>query len=260
MRRPGKLTDVVKRSPLKWHLLAISFATGLLDATTYGDLQLFASNQTGNTIILFVLVLGKKPGEFAKYPDLLPTGVSLATFLTMGFLWGRAGLRAGPRKRWWQVLSLAFQSGMLLLLAILLDTHVLHPGLPLGHGRRTNDAALACLLAAPSGAQVALARSSGISEIPTAMLTSPYIDFFLDPNLWSDPRKVDNPKVKTRNTRAIYLLCIITGSIVGALMHRHASSSAALYLAFAMRLVGLIATLYFPTYPAEAYSIDKTNP
>ena len=34
-------------SSLRWHLLAISFGTGLLDAATYSDLGIFASNQTG---------------------------------------------------------------------------------------------------------------------------------------------------------------------------------------------------------------------
>lgn len=258
---PGNLSDIVKREPLKWHLLCISFATGLLDATTYGDLQIFASNQTGNTIILFVLLLGQKPHEYAAYPDLLPVGISLATFLVLGFLLGRTGLRIGPRRRWWQVLSLSFQAGMFLLLAILLDTGVIVPGLPPDHhSRRRNDTLLAFLLAAPSGSQVAMARSSGISEIPTAMLTSPYIDFFVDTNLWADPRRCEDPKVKTRNTRALYLVFIITGSVVGALMHRHASASAALYFAFSMRALGAVATLYFPSYPPEAYSIDKTNP
>lgn len=41
------VTGHVAVHALRWHLLFLSFGTGLLDAATYSDLGIFASNQTG---------------------------------------------------------------------------------------------------------------------------------------------------------------------------------------------------------------------
>lgn len=42
-----RLREPVTAQALKLHLLLISFGTGLLDAATYSDFGIFASNQTG---------------------------------------------------------------------------------------------------------------------------------------------------------------------------------------------------------------------
>lgn len=48
---PGKINSHFRQRittpALRFHLLLISFGTGLLDATTYSDFGIFASNQTG---------------------------------------------------------------------------------------------------------------------------------------------------------------------------------------------------------------------
>lgn len=45
------VTGHVAVHALRWHLLFLSFGTGLLDAATYSDLGIFASNQTGKCLI-----------------------------------------------------------------------------------------------------------------------------------------------------------------------------------------------------------------
>ncbi|KAG1721690.1 uncharacterized protein EDB91DRAFT_1175938 [Suillus paluster] len=146
-------------------LVAIAFCTGILDATTYADFQTFASNQTGNAILLPVGMMG------AANVQMLNTGTSLASFLFFGFLSGQVGHIFGHRKRWWMLLSLLIQALLLFLLAT------------------------------SAGFQVAMARNLGVNEIPTAMLTSPFIDFVTDRYLftgnWSDR------KVMGRNRRLI---------------------------------------------------------
>lgn len=57
----------------------------LLDATTYADFSTFASNQTGNAILLTVAAVGTR-----KVLVLL-TGVSLGGFLGFAFIFGHIG-------------------------------------------------------------------------------------------------------------------------------------------------------------------------
>lgn len=78
-------------------LYIVTFATGLLDAISYGTFYVFASNQTGNVIILLSLSLDLR-SRYANDgggPSILTVGVSLASFVTFAFLAGRIGLRYG---------------------------------------------------------------------------------------------------------------------------------------------------------------------
>ena len=254
-RRRYSCSDTVHTRFLVWHLLAITFATGLLDATTYADLQIFCSNQTGNTIVFFVLILGvnlhpgPSPGAGAGVPSVLTTGVSLATFLVSGFVFGRVGNACGNRSRAWLCATMAFQTTLLLLLAVLIQLGIIRVALHPAHGKQLHDSLLALLLAATAGAQVAMARSSGINEIPTAMLTSPFIDFLVDPLLFANPRRATHdPKVNTRNTRGLYIASLLIGTIIGAAMHKHSGTTSVIYFAMALRFLG---TLFLATCPAS---------
>lgn len=77
------------------------------------------------------------------------------------------------------------------------------------------------LFAGMSGAQVAMARQSSCQELPTAPMTSTFVDFVADHYLfaaWSDPRATP------RNRRIAYVIVMIGGSFIGALMHKHSAS------------------------------------
>ena len=91
------------------------------------------------------------------------TGASLAAYLCLGFVGGQIGHRVGARRRWWIVLSATLQTVLLALIFALAMTRVIPP-----EDKRTQWILLA-LLAGSSGFQVALARTSGCPEIPTAM-------------------------------------------------------------------------------------------
>ena len=59
--------------------------SSVLDATTYADYKTFASNQTGNTILLAVSALGNTEVLIVM------TAISLGTFLTFAGIFGHLG-------------------------------------------------------------------------------------------------------------------------------------------------------------------------
>lgn len=62
---------------LETQLLLLTFSTGIQDAITFPDFHGFASNQTGNTVLLAVGLAGHNTGLF----DLKNVGLSLAAFI-----------------------------------------------------------------------------------------------------------------------------------------------------------------------------------
>jgi len=232
-------------------LYIVTFATGLLDATSYGTFYVFASNQTGNVIILLSLALDLR-SRYADRggPSLLTTGTSLASFLIFAFLSGRIGLKYGHRLRWWLILSTSAQCILLLITAVLMQVGLLSTNNQ--DVRPSNpelDAIPMALLASAAGLQVSQARTSGVNEVPTAMLTSPMVDFLVHPNLLTlQLRSRGDPGIRSRNVRAIYIFCLVLGVVVGAAVDLHQGVAAATFTAFAVRFVGLVALMVIPKH------------
>ncbi|KAM0750530.1 DUF1275 domain protein [Meredithblackwellia eburnea MCA 4105] len=183
-------------------LCAVAFITGILDSGTYHSFRTFASNQTGNVVLL---TLGAFKDESVELHN---TIASLLGYLLMGFIGGQVAHRVGPRVRWLLLLSNLLQIFFLVLPLVLLATGVLK-GRP--HGTQWGSLAL---LAASSGFQVAVARTSGCQEIPTAMLSSPMIDFITDPRLFVPAWR--RPELRARNRRLCYITSLVVGAFVGA--------------------------------------------
>lgn len=158
------LQDVCKPA-LRIHLLVISFGTGLLDAGSYADFGIFASNQTGNTIILLTEAVASTRSPAGSGAPILTVGVSLAAFLVMGAIFGQLGNHFGRCRRIWLAISTLVQAMFLLVTAILLQTKVFNVGekaLEGEYSRRDVDGALVIfMLAAASGIQVSMAKSVG---------------------------------------------------------------------------------------------------
>ncbi|WOO82808.1 uncharacterized protein LOC62_04G006294 [Vanrija pseudolonga] len=192
-------------------LVMQALATGLLDATTYADFHTFASNQTGNAIVLTVAAVG------VLRIQVVLTSVSLASFLFCAFVFGHIGLWLGVRRRAWLLLTTAIQMVFLIVAAVLLS-----PSGPPGTALKgPAEAATLALFAGMSGAQVAMARQSSCAELPTAPMTSTFVDFVADQYLfaaWGDP------KAGPRNRRIFYVLSMLGGSFIGAVMHRWTAS------------------------------------
>jgi uncharacterized membrane protein YoaK (UPF0700 family) len=166
-RRPFSnfLTDTLPSNILVFHLLATAFITGVLDATTFADYGVFTSNQTGNAVLLGVGTIG------ISHISLLDVGTSLSSFLVTALICGQIAVRLHPgkgRTRWWTLASSFYQSLVILTLPVLLYRHEVQLD-------RHWSWLVIYLLASSAGSQVAMAKQFSIPEIPTAMLTSPFV-------------------------------------------------------------------------------------
>jgi len=72
-----------------------------------------------------------------------------------------------------------------------------------------------------SGAQVAQARQSSNAELPTAPMTSSYVDLMSEKYLFVGFR---HKKAGPRNRKLAYTSCMIIGGLLGACIHRWAGS------------------------------------
>ncbi|TXT10551.1 hypothetical protein VHUM_02056 [Vanrija humicola] len=195
-------------------LLLQAFSAGLLDAFAYGDFETFASNQTGNMILLTLAAVGTVPVL------LLLTGVSLAGFALGAFVFGHWGTWAGARSRQWLLCTTTFQTLLTVACAVLAS-----PGGPrVTQHRGKHEWVVMFLMAFMSGAQVCMARQSKCQEVPTAPMTSPLVDFLTDPNLFKRASDEEKPATGPRNRRMAYLGIVIVGSFLGAVLHRFVNS------------------------------------
>ncbi|KAL7954409.1 hypothetical protein V8C34DRAFT_294418 [Trichoderma compactum] len=193
-------------------LLLITFCTGIQDATTFPDYHCFASNQTGNTIFLcLALIIPKLNGDMF-YTSSIGTG--LGVFLGAGWLTGQLGHIIGPRKRWWLILCNLIQTCL-----VFAATAVQYRYGVEDHGPKALT--VVALLAFAAGSQVVQSRSLAATEISTAMATAAWVDLMIDRRLFV----VDN---RPRTRRVAFLLALVVGGLIGALLYRTAGSAVAL--------------------------------
>ncbi|OXG85087.1 hypothetical protein C350_01713 [Cryptococcus neoformans MW-RSA36] len=237
----GWMGDTVTADSLVWSLIIQAFSTGILDATTSLDFSTFASNQTGNTILLTVAIV-RLSGHL-----LLLTGVSLASFLGGALVFEHLGHLFGLRRRAWLLTNVFFQIVCLTLAAIFLS-----PSGPaatrLGN---KHDWTIIMLFAMMSGAQVAAARQASVQEIPTAPMTSSYVDLVGDRYLFVG---FTHKKAGARNRRLGYVLAMITGSFIGAIMHKYAGSWAVVVVAMGFKFAVLFLMSVAPADPRKERS------
>ncbi|KAM3546605.1 hypothetical protein ARSEF1564_000438 [Beauveria bassiana] len=209
-------------------LLILTFCTGIQDATSFPDYHCFASNQTGNTVLLsLAIVFPQANGDMFVTPNI---GMALGLFLGAGWLTGQLGHMVGPRKRWW------------LILCNLLQTTLVFAAAAVQYKFGVNDrgwSALAVigLLAGASGSQVVQSRSLAMTEISTAMATAAWVDLIIDQNLFV-------VKNRPRNRRVAFLISLIVGCLIGALIYREVGSATAIAVSGAGKLVVTIMFIF----------------
>jgi uncharacterized membrane protein YoaK (UPF0700 family) len=207
-------------------LLLLAFGTGIQDACTYPDYFCFASNQTGNTVLLAIGVSGLASGAF----EFANIGISLSLFVCGAFVAGQIGNYVGPRRRAWLIITSLIQTMMVWVAVIIQYTTKRERS-----GSYTF--AVLALLAFSASAQVAMARGLKITEITTAMATAAYVDFLVDPKIFS----LHN---RGRNRRIAFLLMLGSGSFAGAYANKAVSSAFSLLISAVLKTVALI-TLFF---------------
>jgi hypothetical protein len=212
--------DVREDMLLEAQLLLLVFATGVQDATTFPDYHCFAGNQTGNTVLIAVGAAGVGAGVFSIHN----IGISLAAFVLGGWSTGQIGHLAGCRSRWWLLLTSSLQT-VLVFVAAALQFRA-------GVAGMTDDTALGviALLAFSSGGEVAVARGVQMAEITTAMATAAYVNIAADRRLFVWPNRL-------RNRRALFLLSLLLGSLVGAITYSRLGSPFALLISAIGKLV-----------------------
>jgi len=204
-------TNIRDSHLLDSQLLLLTFAIGMQDVATFLDYSCFASNQTGNSVLLAAAVFSRGNGNTALI-SLPRIAISLASFVSAGFVAGQLGNLVGPRKRWWLLLSNLLQTVMVFVAAALQFVYPIRP----------EDVVVArlviALLAFSSGAQVAMTRGLKITEITTAMATAAWVDLFVDERFW-------RWKNRSRNRRVGFLVFLLAGSFVGAWAYRRIGSA-----------------------------------
>lgn len=206
-------------------LLLLAFATGMQDATTFPDYHCFASNQTGNTVLLAVGAAGTV-GSLFSLPNI---GVSLGLFVAGALIMGQIGNAVGGRRRLWLLVSNAIQTALVFAAAALQ-----YRGGSVVEPEGATALGVIALLAFSSGAQVAMARSTKVVEITTAMATAAWIDLLVDPRLLAG-------RNRGRNRRAAFLLSLFAGSFAGAFAYQRVGSAFALVISAVGKAVVLLA-------------------
>ena len=146
--------------------------TGIQDAISFPDYHCFASNQTGNTVLLMlVLVVPQLNGDVLIAANI---GVALGLFLAGGWITGQLGHIVGARLRIWLIFCNLFQTALVFAAAaIQYKFGVLEAG--------PSAVGAVALLAFASGSQVVQSRSLAMTEISTAMATAAWVDLMIDP-------------------------------------------------------------------------------
>ena len=207
--------------------------TGLsrVDATTFPDYHCFASNQTGNTIFLFLaLVLPELNGEMFITSNI---GIALGLFLGAGWLTGQLSHLIGPRKRWWLILCNLIQSCMVFGAAAIQYRH----GVGLEGAKALS---VIGLLAFAAGSQVVQSRSLAMPEISTAMATAAWIDLMIDGKLF-----VLNNRPRTR--RVAFLISLVLGAVTGAFIFREVGSATAIAVSGAGKILVTVMYIFTPS-------------
>ncbi|EHY59229.1 hypothetical protein HRR83_001501 [Exophiala dermatitidis] len=208
------------------HLLVLTLSTGIQDAISFPDFACFASNQTGNTVLLAVGLAGYNGGFF--HFDII--GISLALFVAGAALTGHIGHAVGSRRRVWLLWTNIVQTAMVFGAAAIQFSHgVQETG-------SWAQAAIA-LLAFASGAQVGASRAMQIPEITTAMATAAWVDLVIDANILV-------LKNRPRNRRVFFLAFLVAGSFMGAFMRLRIGSAWALVVSALGKLLATLMLLF----------------
>ena len=182
-------------------LLALTFASGLVDATSYIGLGgVFTANMTGNVLFLGFAVAG------VEAFDVLGPVVALGAFLVGAVAGGRLAGRMMPPRRTWILTSMACEGGF--VIAALVAAAALHAS-------DTGDARLVsiALLAAGMGIRNASVRRLGVKDLPTTILTLTITGLAADSRLGGG----DAPR---QPRRAGAIAAMFVGAVIGALCVR----------------------------------------
>ncbi len=206
-----------RHGPLVPMMLALTFVTGVVDATSYLELgHVFVANMTGNVVFLGFALAGA-PGVSA------PTSlVALGAFLVGAVAGGRIGARAAENRA--RVLRDATAAQIALLALALIIA--LASGEPPHTGVRY---ALVASMAMAMGVQNAAAQRLAVPELTTTVLTRTLTGLLSEASLAGGPGS-------KLGRRGLAVAAMLLGALSGGLLVLHVSIAAALAVAGAIVL------------------------
>lgn len=185
-------------------LLAMTFATGLIDAVSYlGIGSVFTANMTGNVILLGFGLAGSAEFSIDR------AALSLVAF-------GAGSVIAGRLSRsWYRTPFIWFRRQTAIEIVLLAVAGALTIGLPSGLVTPNEPRRLAAIvvLAVAMGMRNATVRRLGFTDVPTTVLTSTITDIASDSRLGGGERR-------RQRARAAAIVAMLAGAIVGALLVR----------------------------------------
>ena len=198
-------------------LLALTFATGVIDAISYLAIgSVFTANMTGN-LVLVGFALGGQPGF-----SISRTLVSLLAFMLGAAIAGRLAFSWYERPFIWMQRVTRIEL-VLVLLAAALATNI-HTGV------ETGDSPVRYLvvivLAIAMGMRNATVRRLGFRDIPTTVATSTISDLATESHLGGGERRNELRRIGA-------IACMLAGAAAGAALVREVSTLAAFSLAIA---------------------------
>lgn len=205
---PDEAWETIRRSYrrrlLLPSLIAMTFATGLIDAVSYlGIGSVFTANMTGNVVLLGFGLAGT--AGFSVDRALL----ALVAFAAGSVIAGRLS------RTWYRTPFIWFRRMTGLEILLLAVAGLLTLGLPAG--LETPDAprryAAIAVLALAMGMRNATVRRLGFTDVPTTVLTSTITDLSSDSRLGGGERR-------RQRARASGIVAMLCGAIVGALLVR----------------------------------------
>ncbi|MEU7692000.1 DUF1275 domain-containing protein [Microbispora hainanensis] len=188
---------VLRRVSLPGLMLALTFATGVVDAVGYLRLdRVFAGNMTGNVVILGMAATG-----VTDLPVLGPA-VALVCFLAGAALAGRVLRTAAPG---WSARCTGLLTGVALVL-VAVALVLVAVGADAAPGLRP---AMAAALALAMGMQAATARHLAVKDVTTVVVTSTLTGLAADSRLGA-------ARSQGALRRAAAVMWIILGAAAGA--------------------------------------------
>ncbi|GAB7352084.1 hypothetical protein MBLNU459_g2585t1 [Dothideomycetes sp. NU459] len=199
-------------------LLILSFATGILDATTFAFYSVFVSKQTGNTILLALSAL-ESDAVVQTEPNV---AVALSLFIAGSAIFGHAGNWIGQKRRLWLLVTNVIQTALVFAAAALRFW---------GSDQQRGPFALGviALLSFACGGQISLALCVRMPELNTTMITGALVQFVVDD-------KVFHKNNVARNRRVAFYFSMLGGAFVGAIIGRYTSPTLGILLVAVLKL------------------------
>jgi uncharacterized membrane protein YoaK (UPF0700 family) len=212
------------RDPLTLALLALTFASGMVDAVSYLGLgRVFTANMTGNLVLL-----GFGIAHSGGLPVLQPI-ISLGSFALGAGIGGVLGTRLRHRHAFHVGAAWTLQAALLTCATILAAAVHLHSG------SASRDVEIGTLALA-MGIQTATARRLAVPDLPTTVVTQTLTGLVADSRLFGG-----SGQGTTRRGSAV--AAMLGGAVAGALLLK---ASLVLALALTGGLVLLVGVAYLP--------------